>query len=199
MQVDQQKSLAKHILDELQPHGFNVLLAGGAVRDWYYDKEANDLDFFISGEPRPDALNQILGVEIRCLTEKTYEDSLFEGFECEIDGQVCQFLFHQCDCPKTLVEDKFPVSSSKGWYDGEEFWYSREFLIGDRYGALIFDESKVSNWDYVNKLIFRLKRGEAHYLSMREFLRYHFRDNPVNIVQLDDDLFGGGGIGQIEF
>lgn len=190
MQVDQQKALAKTILDSLKPHGFNIILAGGAVRDWYRGEEANDLDFFLAGEPRPDALSQIIGHDVIPLTDKTYESSLFEGFECEIDGQVCQFLFHKCECPRELVANRFPVSSSKCWYDGEEYWYDRWFLIGERYHALIIYTDFVQNWHIVDKAVERMAYPRE-YASYRHFFEAHFREGPRPGQWIDDLGFAG--------
>ena len=48
MSIPEQKVIADELLDCLSIICPNVILAGGAPRDWYMNKEANDLDIYFS-------------------------------------------------------------------------------------------------------------------------------------------------------
>ncbi len=125
--IEEQKKLAKHIVDTLKENGFNAIVAGGAVRDWYHSRTATDLDIFIAGKPAPEAVVGMFGVGIRPLGDsEKYSNSPFEGFECDLQGEKVQFLFHDVQDPRELVPD-FPVSICQCWWDGEEYWFSEWF------------------------------------------------------------------------
>lgn len=45
--VLEQKDIARELLCKLEITDPNCILAGGAPRDWWFDKVANDLDFYV--------------------------------------------------------------------------------------------------------------------------------------------------------
>ena len=47
-----QKEVAKKVFESLTKVDPNCILAGGAPRDWYYGKEARDLDFYFCSSAR---------------------------------------------------------------------------------------------------------------------------------------------------
>ena len=51
MNVQEQKDIGKELLDKLSILDPCVVIAGGAPRDWYLGKEANDLDIYLSYHP----------------------------------------------------------------------------------------------------------------------------------------------------
>ena len=50
--IEHQKAVAKSVLNKLQTLDLYVVLAGGACRDWWLDKEATDLDFYLYYNPK---------------------------------------------------------------------------------------------------------------------------------------------------
>ena len=50
--IEHQKAVAKSVLNKLQTLDLYVVLAGGACRDWWLDKEAADLDFYLYYNPK---------------------------------------------------------------------------------------------------------------------------------------------------
>ena len=49
--IEHQKCVAKRVLNRLQTLDLYAVLAGGACRDWFLDKEATDLDFYLYYNP----------------------------------------------------------------------------------------------------------------------------------------------------
>ena len=48
MSIEKQKEVTNKVLDTLRSNGFNdVLVCGGAPRDWYMGNEANDVDVYV--------------------------------------------------------------------------------------------------------------------------------------------------------
>ena len=47
MNVNEQKCIAKNVLDVLKLLDYRAIIAGGAARDWYSDKLATDIDIFM--------------------------------------------------------------------------------------------------------------------------------------------------------
>tara|TARA_R100000687_G_C6439009_1_gene159537 strand:+ start:749 stop:1384 length:636 start_codon:yes stop_codon:yes gene_type:complete len=125
--IAKQKALADRVYAILGDH-YDILLAGGAPRDWHIGQEARDLDFYIfSVTPEGDFLDvaERLGVELNPLGDKQYEE-LMDGepdlrgvFEGEMYGQKVQFMFVALN-PLQFVKEKFDLSICKVWYkDGE--------------------------------------------------------------------------------
>ncbi len=183
--IEPQKKLAKHIIDTLKENGFNAIIAGGAVRDWYHSRPATDLDIFIAGKPAPEAVVGMFGVGIRSLGDsEKYSNSPFEGFECDLQGEKVQFLFHDVQDPRELVPE-FPVSICQCWWDGDEYWFSEWFSIGERYSAIIYTDNNSFNIDYLCKIESKFRRRRT-YSSVRAFFKSGFKPRQERRWTLDD-------------
>lgn len=125
--IGQQKALADRVY-ALLSEDYDVLLAGGAPRDWYIERPANDLDFYVYSEnPENDLLDisERLGVELKPLGGDKYKETMdgepdLRGvFEGEMYGQKVQFMFVALS-PFYFVKRAFDLSVCKVWYkDGE--------------------------------------------------------------------------------
>ncbi len=120
--IAKQKALADRVY-ALLVEDYDVLLAGGAPRDWYIGQAARDLDFYVYSEnPEKDLLeiSERLGVKFEPLADKTYEDLWLQGvLEGGVYGQKVQFMFVSVP-PLELVKEHFDLSICKVWYkDGE--------------------------------------------------------------------------------
>lgn len=45
--IKQQQAISLEVLHKLEITDPNCILAGGAPREWWFEKEANDLDFYV--------------------------------------------------------------------------------------------------------------------------------------------------------
>lgn len=116
--VDEQKQLAGIMFNKLRAFDPNCILAGGAPRDWYFNKEATDLDFFLYQQSDRDTVRDIevrlkslgLKYKLRFANEiPHYEKN--EGIRCVAD-------IEEIGMPIQIVVMKKPT-----------FWYCREFPI----------------------------------------------------------------------
>ncbi len=131
--IDRQKEIGLEILSTLQQE-FPTILAGGAPRDWYFGKEAQDLDFFVLGFPSQEEIEDALGEAIEPSVEKEYEDMGFRTFNFERDGQAIQVMACKDDSLVGVVS-RFPVSLCQISFDGE-FHASDDFCLTEESGVL---------------------------------------------------------------
>lgn len=125
-----QKEVAKEVLNKLQACDPNCILAGGAPRNWFFGKEANDLDFYIHLKDETISANEVrfksIGLDLKMMDfesksdkEFTYQamEHLFRVYEGEYKGQKIQVM---CMSEKTFtsVIPCFGVSICKFWWNG---------------------------------------------------------------------------------
>lgn len=127
--IEQQKKVAQDIYKKLKIIDPYSLLAGGALRDWYFGNLANDLDFyfFSTGVAVASVVNQlssIMGVKVDAV--KYDEDSHQHGqyksmpflrrvLEAEIGGEKSQFMQLTEPDAQFKVVDAMDVSICKVW------------------------------------------------------------------------------------
>jgi hypothetical protein len=168
-EIDKQIAKADAVLEQLK--SFGAVVAGGAPRDWYMSKPANDIDVFIAGQPSKEALSEALGLETCNMVELgeghyAGRHERFVGFSFEDeDGQEFQILCHNKKSVEDIVKD-FPNSLSMAIYYGKgRFWYDEWFKIGMDYGVGWYnDSSSYLNGAYENKIRTRFHwfRWSAH-------------------------------------
>lgn len=134
MDIEQQKQVAEKILFDLEVVDSHAILAGGAPRDWFFGKEATDLDFYFYPSPikyLPDgkhlSLNKLISdfASLKFPTfiksEYPYDDRnphLVLVFDGEYDGMKVQFMC--MNIPTEFVVDLFALNICHIWYkDGK--------------------------------------------------------------------------------
>ena len=92
--IDKQKQLARDVLETTQGHIPGSIIAGGAPRNWYANKLANDIDIFCPGKNHDfKFLADELGIEITKKTkEETLDYALFVVWEAEIEEETIQWI-----------------------------------------------------------------------------------------------------------
>lgn len=123
--IEDQKDVADTLIRKLRAIDPYCILAGGAPRDWYFDKPASDLDIFVqvigAGASRFVKQLKALGLETKSVGEKfeNYKTNPnlvtvqeFNGFPVSV--QIIAVLE-----PTFKLLDTFPVSISKAWYTPE--------------------------------------------------------------------------------
>jgi hypothetical protein len=119
MNIQQHKEIAKEILAKLQTLDSRAILAGGAVRDWFFNKEAKDLDFYVDMGAFPSGtssdlhgtlkrvLEEVLGVELVSLRSADGNPYLDENDEAgEGLKEVLEGSFQDCHIQIMLYEGK---------------------------------------------------------------------------------------------
>lgn len=176
MEIQEQKQLADWLLKKLSFHG-DVALAGGAPRDWVIGEEAMDLDIFFGNVGHAEVAELIAKVEeaidykLEPITPKRYEDSPFTGYECEIEGQAVQFLFHKLSVNEVVEE--FPLNCSRVSYRDGVFTKGKTFFYFEDYRILIEGNSteKLAPDPYFEKMVDRFGRRCTVVAGIKSALR----------------------------
>lgn len=130
--IKQQQAIATEIFDIAAAHGIHdIILAGGAPRDWYFGRPASDLDFYMGkittdfreevykhcrsidymysqGDGNDTTLN--LGVSIE--GDYNCNEHIVEITEADYKGQVIQLIEHT-DMPCVLTDFVYSICQVK--------------------------------------------------------------------------------------
>lgn len=135
--VVDQKREAKDLLNKFLLVDPFAMIAGGAPRDWYFDKPANDLDIYLrlpnhNTQALVESLARSVGiVEVKVLgktTETSYAElpNLKWVFEGRYNGMKVNLMVMDKGVRGEIVKD-FDVAICKTWFDGKECHYHEEF------------------------------------------------------------------------
>ncbi len=179
MNVTEQKSIAKTVLDKIKVLDYRAIIAGGAARDWYFDTPANDIDIFYYNEAanwcnaniqkQKSILKTLIDVEdLDVLGFNPNDDTsnikpkddftnylknpdIVNVFECEIEGLKFQFI----QLKKQNVQvNSFAYNMCQAWSDGVNIWTTQKFDIGVSKKLLIETGALYANTDkFKNKMI----------------------------------------------
>lgn len=197
--IDKQKSIADKILKSLSKINPTVIVAGGAPRDWYLGKEADDIDVYIHYDIAPPVhiarhLKEDIGFEVEVLGEldeakqTEYEKlpSLLRVFQGYVDEQRVQVMV--LSEPTYNIVQQFPVSSSKVWYCTErgvvperefqkEFIEERIQLVKEEYweeyrGNVPKHQlgNKGNKGNYIRKIM--AKFPDCFYVNEKDYIKY---------------------------
>lgn len=174
--IQLQQNIAQDILHKLEIIDPTCILAGGAPRNWYLGKSANDLDFYIhSSHQNMEVRLQTLGLQtsrmnLKGLRNNAYPDmkkikAIFEG---DIDGQKYQIMVMSeptFDC----VVSKFGTSVCEAWYKHKRInttgafylsHYLKTIYVKPDYNAKVKHVNKMQTYfpDYKTKPVSELEK-----------------------------------------
>lgn len=184
MSIEEQKKIASEILDKLFIIDPYAIVAGGAPRDWYFGKEANDIDVFLYINNKyttdiRDKLIERLGfslqkvgdtAELKALGYHT-NPNILSVYNVLGYGTPVQLILMNAptwDC----VIDQFPLSICKAWYKSEKkgVVIHKDFQDSVKYGVLFKTNELYANADkYLMKIRSRFP-GYKYYSSRVSFL-----------------------------
>ena len=158
-EIEHQKYIADKILNTFPEKYYNVLIAGGAPRDWYLNKPAKDLDVYIQTvmdenyREKEESLDIVLdslgGVYIRSEYRKFNDEEAEEHGEicCEeeeanpyAEGEITTFLEYNIEGmkvefmfiekhPKDYILENFDISLCNIHYNKEGIQASHDFIF----------------------------------------------------------------------
>ena len=108
LKISQQKGIANEVLDKIHKKYPLAFVAGGAPRDWYMDKPANDIDVYIPSLDEAVKMKNTL-VELKLLeddqkslqhTKKSLED---RGVDYNMAGIKDVFAIEELNTPIQLI------------------------------------------------------------------------------------------------
>jgi len=89
--IQKQRKLACQVVQSLKELGFFSVVAGGAPRDWFFNRPAKDIDIFVQENPQKDltteTINKIFqktGWDLRSKLFEQYSDLTKEGQAAEM-------------------------------------------------------------------------------------------------------------------
>jgi hypothetical protein len=131
MKIEQQQNVARELLHKLEIIDPHCILAGGAPRNWFLGKVANDLDFYIH-LPSNESLYatklrfERLGLEVRHVSYKSdswkqYKvmEHLFRIYEGIYKEQRIQIMVMRESTFQSVVSE-FGVSICQFWWKGHK-------------------------------------------------------------------------------
>lgn len=162
--IDKQKKVATEILHKLECADPYAILAGGAPRDWYFNMEANDLDFYVHLQPATCGFENLrwerLGLnlaridwndnrseEYKCMKHLA---RIYEGVE---DGVKFQVMVMREPTFKSVVP-MFGASVCMAWWKGDNVRLGQEFELSHVFKTIFKKD------DYTAK--------EKHIVKMKE-------------------------------
>ena len=151
--IESQQIIADKVLAILQEVDHNVIVAGGAPRDWYFGNTAKDIDvYFDTSSHSVYDVTNLIETRLGSTTQIKFGDALPEGYtgnpdlvyvmDVNIKGEDVQLMGINGDVITQAIE-KFPVSISQIWWKEGHYRSTEVFRIG-----------------YANKMIF--KTGEEY-------------------------------------
>jgi hypothetical protein len=171
--INKQKDIAYDILQKLKVFDNNIVLAGGAVRDWYNNKPADDLDIYIQYFDVDKVIEGLpyLGLKLHMVKTSSLLDNyekawyLTDVLEIMYQNQKIQLMI--VGVPTEGILKEFPINITRATMDKDRnFYYSKEFLLGFKEKTIenILDyrynndhkyiqkiKSKFPDWNYLNK------------------------------------------------
>lgn len=187
-----QKEIAKEVLEELEVIDPHCILAGGAPRDWFFNKPASDLDFYVydplnlSQKAWMDRLSKTL-LDVKPLgmvegkSDKDVEEEytamkdLRYVYEGEYMGVIVQVMV--MNMPTfTSVIDNFCVENSKIWWKGGQLHPSWEFLVSHATRTIKVCKEHAPKQRYLDKMVkkfptYKLITGDSEYSERVEVIK----------------------------
>lgn len=164
--IQGQKKLARDILKKVRIVDRHALVAGGAAADWMSDRQANDIDIFLSlpahynPEDMRDVLENVLDRSLHFATRSGSPygaggDAKIGEVLCFYEGmQEVQFIVLKSD-PRRIIED-FPFSHTEVSWDGEEFHTGDNYDMVSQFGLVIQKADTVAQ-SYKDKCLKKFK------------------------------------------
>ena len=205
--IDNQQKIAREILHSLEIIDPNCILAGGAPRNWFFNKLANDLDFYIYIPDetmfRTELRFKRLGLDVKHVdfTSEKWEDygimkHLFRIYEMEYKGEKVQIMIMREPTFNSVVYH-FGVSICKFWWKGYDVVPTNEALISiinktlyikDDYSAKEIHVEKQKKYFPEYKVLPYSEFDVAESLTFEEYMDIGFSRGTISYTQRLLDL-----------
>lgn len=179
--ITKQKAIADEVLSKLEAIDPFVIVAGGAPRDWWYGKEATDIDVFLhipADRAQKHMKKQFSALGLNVVSVKTGE-FLPDNYKMNPD-LVAVFNVAGYDTPVqvmvmrtptfTSVLPKFALSVCMAWYKDGKIRTDKHFDNSVKH-KVIYRRNEVYNNEhqYVKKILGKFPEYK-YYSSYQEFL-----------------------------
>ena len=169
--IEDQKKIADEILDKLYVLDPYAIVAGGAPRDWYFNKEANDIDvfFYLSKNYTCEVIDKLLsrlGLDMERLGPEEFpkgyqlNPNIYQVFNVKGYSTPVQLILLNSPTWEAAVP-QFPLSICKAWYKNGKSGYDRDFLISVSHGVIYTTNELYANGNaYLEKIYKRFPNFE---------------------------------------
>lgn len=162
--IENQKEIAKEVLTKLQACDPHCILAGGAPRNWFFNKEAKDLDFYIYLKRETIGANELrfksIGLDVKRMEFEELKSSsykfmqhLFRVYEGEYKGENVQVMVMH-EPTFTSVVDDFGVSICEFWWNGGEVKATKQALTSVLTKKLFYKNDYSAKETHVEKMVY---------------------------------------------
>jgi hypothetical protein len=151
MDVIDEMELGNQVLDKLYYLDPSSIIAGGAPRDWYFDKNCSDIDVYfyyrpdISTTTVKNILGKIFDVDMKLLGssmshdkhEHRYlrDDKISNVWEFDYLGKTVQLI--RRNIPTFGVTNSFALNLSMIWFKGNQINPEEHFLTGVKNKSIV--------------------------------------------------------------
>ncbi len=186
--IQLQKQIAEDVLKKLYLIDPHAIVAGGAVRDWFFEKPASDIDVFFHVKPQitNTTLNRMF-FECGIHTEvvHTWEEDptglykrnphIKQVMEFSENGQKIQ-LIQMTESTYNSVVPHFPLNICKAWFKGGESYFSKEFHWSKKYNVIVKTSELYASGDkYINKILGKFPEMK-YFENKADFMDYITKD-----------------------
>lgn len=162
--IENQKEVAKEVLTKLQACDPHCILAGGAPRNWFFNKLANDLDFYIVLNYEATGATKTrlssIGLNLKPMERNELKDSsykfmhhLFRVYEGEYKGESIQVMVMSQPTFTSVVDD-FGVSICEFWWTGSEVKATKQALTSILTKKLFYKNDYSAKETHVEKMVY---------------------------------------------
>lgn len=185
--IKQQQDIALEVLHKLEITDPNCILAGGAPREWWFEKEANDLDFYVywgecttCGEDKRRL--DLLGFKSYRLMNRNPMTELYGSipelrrvWEIEYKGEKVQIMVMSSPTFRCVI-DRFGCSVSKVWWKGNSIKVTLDFIISHILKVNLIKEDYNAGETYVKKMSSRYPSYRTVTYNNFKHLKSKFED-----------------------
>lgn len=184
-EIQVQKEIALYLLDRLRVIDSDVFLAGGAVRDWYFNKPAKDLDIYINTHEGSDyrqtklIVERLLGSTVEQLGREDSEKyasnpNLIRVVQTKYFGMTVQLMFV---ANRKKIVQTFPLGICQCGMDWKgKLYYTDAFKQEVKFKSLVLRNPAYKNGD---KYIAKVKSYFPDYKyfgDIESFLNYALKE-----------------------
>ncbi len=180
--IEKQKEAANRALDMMYLIDPYSIVAGGAVREWYFGKEASDIDLFFYC-PQASTISCMHDMLVAAgfeITEIKLGGKIPEGYkknpylkavyETSIDGVKVQLMRMSKPTWNSVIA-KFPLSICKAWWKNDKAHYEKDFLRSVKFKAIYKTNDIYNNeHQYIQKILAKFPEM-TYYDSFDEFAK----------------------------
>ena len=205
--IKHQKEVATKLLHTLEGADPYAILAGGAPRDWYFNKPANDLDFYVHVGNKPMQSSQELqfkrlGLEVKRMSfggptavEYMCMEHLHSIYEGSFEGVKYQIMVMNASTFDCVVSN-FGASVCMAWWKGYDVNVTEEFLLSHYIKTIFIKDNYTAKELHVNKMKERYPDYMVHSFSdyqqfRQELCIKHSLKNWYSVSQQLKELLDG--------